>query len=90
MAYRLKLAEYRAMLPQEREAELAALARAAQNGEGRAGKRHLDARIREYERRYEMSSDELRNKLAHGEARETAEIATWLFLLGARDCQVAG
>jgi hypothetical protein len=49
----------------------------------------VDAGIRRYELRYEMSSDEMRRKVAAGEIRETAEVADWLFLLRARPDRVA-
>ena len=45
----------------------------------------LEARIREYEVRFEMTSAELHQGLRDGTQRETAEIAKWLFLLDARD-----
>ncbi|MEK7401439.1 MAG: hypothetical protein AABZ80_03655 [Gemmatimonadota bacterium] len=38
----------------------------------------IDARLREYERRYELPSSELGEALAHG-LRETADVSAWLF-----------
>ena len=45
----------------------------------------LNARLKKFELRYEMTSEELKNKCAEGKVKETAEIAKWLFLLEARD-----
>lgn len=56
----------------------------------RAGAAVSDARIRGFEVRYEMGSDEMRSRLGTGELRETAEIAQWLFLLGSRERLAAG
>ena len=54
--------------------------------QGRDGQTaELNARISEYEMRYEMTSAEMRTKLADGSLRETAEIARWLMTLAARD-----
>jgi len=38
-------------------------------------------KIRTFESRYEMSSDQLIERLRSGQVHETAEIAEWLFLL---------
>jgi hypothetical protein len=38
-------------------------------------------RVAQYERRYELKSDELRGALREGKLRETAEVAAWLLLL---------
>ena len=68
---------------QEREKALSALVQRAKlprNGQT-AG---LDARIREFEVRFEMTSAELHERLRAGDLKETAEIAKWLFLLEAR------
>lgn len=40
--------------------------------------RRLQENIREYERRYEMSSETMLKKLGSGEVRETTEIAKWV------------
>ena len=39
------------------------------------------ARIRTFESRYEMTSEQLVERLRGGQMQETAEIAEWLFLL---------
>jgi hypothetical protein len=38
----------------------------------------LDARLREYERRYEMPSSELRQALKRRVLRDTADVSEWL------------
>ena len=45
----------------------------------------LDARIREFELRYEMPFETMRERLRSGELDETAEIVRWLMILSARD-----
>ncbi len=71
------------MPAQEREETLSELVKGAilpRNGETS----RLDARIREFEVRFEMTSAELHEGLRTGDLKETAEIAKWLFLLEAR------
>ena len=80
----IKLNALAALSEREREqvlTELIQSARLPRTGQASA----LDARIREYEVRFEMTSEELHQQLRAGRLRETAEIAQWLFLLGARD-----
>jgi hypothetical protein len=48
----------------------------------------LNARIKQFEMRYEMSSDTMRTKVSAGEMKETAEIASWLFWLKVRERHV--
>lgn len=62
-------------------AELAANAAAPRNGQSAV----LDARIRFFEQQYEMTSDELHQRLRSGQQTETADVAKWLFLLEARN-----
>ncbi|HEX5724436.1 MAG TPA: hypothetical protein VFX98_03170 [Longimicrobiaceae bacterium] len=72
----------------EREEALSSLVEAAKTN-GAAGRAVLNARIRRFEERYEISSDEMLRRLASGEMKETAEIAKWLFLLNATRERVA-
>jgi hypothetical protein len=79
----IRLKSYFAMSAPEREETLQSFLRAAsvpRNGQTSL----LDARIREFEVRFEMTSAELHQRLRDGSQRETAEIAKWLFLLEAR------
>ncbi|MFZ5623704.1 MAG: hypothetical protein ACOY71_04635 [Gemmatimonadota bacterium] len=72
------------MTPEQREMVLSELVRNAQlprNGQ----RAEIDARIRDFEHRYEMNSQELLVALREGRQRETAEIAQWLFLLQVRE-----
>ena len=80
----IKLNALAALSEREREqvlTELIQSARLPRNGQASA----LDARIREYEIRFEMTSEELHEQLRAGRLIETAEIAQCLFLLDARD-----
>ena len=61
--------------------ELVASARAERNGQAA----EIEARIRAFENRYELTSVALLQRLAAGAQRETAEIAEWLFWLRVRD-----
>ncbi len=79
----IKLKALSEMSPREREETLSALVKGAilpRNGQTS----RLDARIREFEVRFEMTSTELHERLRAGNLKETAEIAKWLFLLEAR------
>lgn len=79
----VKLSDLATMTAAEREAQLARLVQAATT-KGAQDTSVLDARIRRYELRYEMSSETLLERLKRGEQKETAEIANWLFLLNVR------
>ena len=46
---------------------------------------HLAAEIREYERRYEVSTAQMMRELREGKRKETAEIASWLISVRLRD-----
>jgi len=89
MPYRVKLSDVAVMTPEELRAEAKALVRAQDEARER-GSPSLDARIRRYEVRYEMTSDELRRRIRSGEQRETAEICEWLLLLAAREPRERG
>ena len=45
----------------------------------------INVRIKKFERRYEMSSVSMREKLHTGAIKETADICSWLMLLKARE-----
>lgn len=80
----LKLSELAEMDEQQREAALADLVReatAAPNGH----QTNLDRRLRAFEMRYEMSSDDMVAGFKAGTVRDTADIAEWLMLVRARD-----
>lgn len=79
----LRIGDLQAMTPRERDgvlSQLASEAVAPTNGQLVA----VNARIRSYEARYEMSSAQLLARLHKDEIRETAEIASWLFLLNVK------
>ena len=61
-------------------AELVAMANSPENGQRAA----LNARLREFEQRYELSSTDLPEALRFGRIRETADISRWLFWLEVR------
>ncbi len=48
------------------------------------GMAELDLEISRYESRYEMSSDELLDRLKEGEQVETGDIASWLIAVDLR------
>jgi len=87
MAYQFKLADLANMTAAETRVVLAEAERGLQAP--RNGQRAvLNARIRELELRYEMSSERMCARLGRGEILETAEIAHWLYLIDARDNRV--
>lgn len=80
----LKLSELAKMPKPQRDAALADLVRAAKaprNGEAKI----LDERIRAFEVQYEMTSEQMLERLAAGDLHDTADIAKWTMLLYARD-----
>jgi len=84
MAYDLKLADYAALNDEEAEEVLAELENAVmapRNGQLAI----MNARIRDFETRYEMSSAQMLERLRAGAMKETAEIVKWLNLLDARE-----
>lgn len=83
MSVTFRLSDFANMTPAERAGALEALVSAARSADD-AGSHVHAARIRGFEERYEMSSDEMLDRLASGAMEETAEIAQWLFLLSAR------
>jgi RNA polymerase-interacting CarD/CdnL/TRCF family regulator len=83
MPYTIKLSELARMNPVEKDKALSALVNSAQFGNGDVTA-VLNARIHEYELKYEMTSDELNHKLADNDLQETAEIAKWLFWIKTR------
>ena len=88
MTLSMRLSDYAAMSPAEQAAALDALVNAARTN-GATARTVLSARIRRFEERYEMTSDEMLQRVASGEFRETAEIAEWLFLLDSGNRGVA-
>ncbi len=89
MVHQILLSDLSHMSESEREEQLSALVRAARQPSD-AARSLLNSRIREFELRYEMSSETLLQKLRKGEVKETADIARWLFLLEASRPRVPG
>jgi len=61
--------------------ELVRDARTPPNGEAK----EIDAEIRVFEQRYEMTSAQMVERLTGGQQRETFDICNWLMLLEVRD-----
>lgn len=79
----ISLSDLRDMSPKEKEEALGDLvegARAPANGR----LTDIDARIAEFERIYELPSDEMVAEVDSGARKETDEIASWLMLLRVR------
>lgn len=76
------------MTPAERSSQLHQIANEAKHP-GTRSSPNLEARIRAFEVRYEMTSQQLRERLRENSIRETADIAEWLFYLNASDCGVS-
>lgn len=83
MPERVRLSELATMRPEEFRAAAAELRQASRQAK-KSGSPPLDRRIRAFEVRYEMSSDQMLRRLNAGEQNETAEICEWLLLLAAR------
>ena len=82
MPYRITSTELANMNPETRHKAMTDLIQAARN-DGVGTRAALQARIHQFELRYELTSEAMLQALARGEMTETAEIAEWLFLLGA-------
>ena len=84
MAYSVRFTDLKNMSSAEKGKALGNLvAGARSSANGQTDK--LEAEIREYERRYEVSSERMMQELAEGERKETAEIASWLMRLRIRE-----
>lgn len=80
----VSFSDLRKMSEKEREQVLGMLVEEARSpANGRIAE--LDERIREFELRYEVSSETMLKELAEGKQRETADIASWLMLLRLRE-----
>ena len=88
MPFRIRTSELTTMTTSEQLAVLSRLAKEARSPSYEA-LTALEARIRAFELRYEMSSADLKAKLGSGAIKETAEIAEWLFLLDSRESGVS-
>ena len=84
MAQHVRSADLALMSTEEREVVLGRLVDSAA-GPRNGQRAEIEARIRRFELRYEVSSAELLKELAAGKRKETAEIAEWLFWLKVRD-----
>lgn len=85
---KIKISELFACSADEQEQKVDQLFQAALNpteAQLRKQKEEIDSRIRNFERRYEMSSPVMRVKLRTGHLKETAEICSWLMLINARE-----
>ncbi|NBC15769.1 MAG: hypothetical protein GVY18_00460 [Bacteroidetes bacterium] len=82
MLYQVQLNTLAHLDEEERKEALATLVEHTRTANGGATA-YLRSRIKAFELRYEMTSDELLERLAEGTQKETAEIAEWLFLLDA-------
>lgn len=83
MSMTLKLSELARLPKADRDVALGKLveaARAPRNGQAR----ELDQRIRAFEIRYEMTSEEMVRRLHAGQIEDTADISKWTMLLLAR------
>jgi hypothetical protein len=76
----IRLSEFRHLSEAEKVAALRDLAVSSQGGPT-GGLALLEARIRAFEARYELTSEQMRSRVAEGVLPETAEIASWLIAL---------
>lgn len=84
----IKLSDFFSLSEAEREEQLNGLVKASINpteDQTREQTEALDARLRKFECRYEMSSDTMRAKLSNGDIKETADMCSWMLLIKARE-----
>jgi hypothetical protein len=84
MAQHVRSADLALMSTEERDIVLGRLVESA-TGPRNGQRAEIEARIRRFELRYEIASEQLLTELATGTRKETAEIAEWLFWLRVRD-----
>ncbi len=84
MTHPVKLADLKNMPKGEKGRVLGGLVAGARS-ETNGRSEELDAEIREYERRYEVSSERMLRELEEGKREETAEIASWIMRLRIRE-----
>jgi len=85
MAYSVRMSEFREMSEEERAGVVSKLAREALKSPNGQMMEQLNAEIRDFERRYEITSEHLREELYEGQRPETADVARWLWLLDLRE-----
>ena len=76
----IRLSDFRQLNEAEKTAALRELAIASHGG-ANGELALLEARIRAFEARYELTSEQMRSRVAEGVLPETAEIASWLIAL---------
>lgn len=84
----IKLSEFFELSDAEREESLSNLVECATNptqDETSEQTEALDARLRKFECRYEMSSATMRDKLSKGLIKETADVCSWMLLIKASE-----
>jgi hypothetical protein len=82
----IKLSDLFALSEEEREQEMGAMVESAFNPTEPELKEQTEAltqRITQFEQRYEMSSHTMRDRLAEGAIKETADICSWMLLIKA-------
>ena len=82
---KVRMSDMHAMTEAERRMTLNDLADAAMAPRTAAQAKALDARLAEFEVRYEMSSADMLRGLADGKVRDTADIAKWAILARLRN-----
>ena len=79
----IKLSDYARMTAGEKQAAAAELARAA-HGPPNGEVSFVEAEIRELERRYEMTSAQMEERVGDGRMPETEDVARWLIAVEVR------
>lgn len=83
----IKLSDLTSASPEERKRQVDRLFQDALSPTEDQEKRQMDeidARIKDFERQYEMPSAVMQELLLEGKIRETAEVCSWLMLLKLR------
>lgn len=84
MNHRVSLSRLKSASPNRRDELLMDLVSGAREPVNGYADR-LDDRIAEYERRYELTSAEMVDRIEHDALKETDDIASWLMLLKVRN-----
>lgn len=84
MSRKISLSRLKSASPSKRDELLSGLVSGAREPVNGYANR-LDARIAEYERRYELSSTEMVGQVESGVLKETDDVASWLMLLKVRN-----
>jgi hypothetical protein len=89
MKHSISMSEFKDLSETQQESLLAALVESARTTPPNGEIKLLDKEIEKFEKKFSISSEEMKKRLFRGKMRETSEICNWLMLLHTRGNFVA-